>query len=76
MFHRLSAHWRPYLFLLALLIGFGQPANARKYGFLVGVSNYPNLEKKFQLSGPDNDVELMKNVLLQMQVEEIGRAHV
>ncbi len=70
MFHRVSAHWRPYLFLLALLIGFGQPANARKYGFLVGVSNYPNLEKKFQLSGPDNDVQLIKNVLLQMQVEE------
>ncbi|MCP4933821.1 MAG: caspase family protein [bacterium] len=70
MFHRLSVHWRPYLFLLTLLVGFGQSANARKYGFLVGVSNYPNLEKKFQLSGPDNDVELMKNVLLQMQVEE------
>ena len=70
MFHRLSNVSRLVLLLLALLIGSGQSAEARKYGLLVGVSNYPNLEKKFQLSGPDNDVKLIRSVLRQMKVEE------
>ncbi len=70
MFHFLSARLRSSLLLLALLVGFASPVEARKYGFLVGVSNYPNLEQRFQLLGPDNDAQLMRSVLRQMQVED------
>lgn len=70
MFHRLSVALRYYGLLIVLLVGSVYSADARKYGFLVGVSNYPNLEKRFQLSGPDNDVELMVSVLRQLKVEE------
>ena len=35
-----------------------------KHALLVGVSHYPNLDEKFQLQGPTNDVALLKGVLL------------
>jgi hypothetical protein len=35
-----------------------------KHALLVGVSHYPNLDDKFQLQGPTNDVALLKAVLL------------
>lgn len=36
-----------------------------KYALLVGVSHYPNLEERFQLKGPANDVALIQQVLLE-----------
>ena len=66
MFHRLSV----VVCLLVLFVGSVHSVKARKYGLLVGVSNYPNLEKRFQLSGPDNDVKLIASVLRQLEVEE------
>ncbi len=68
MFHRVTA-----FFVQAVLVAFpgmaiSEPAVARNYAFLVGVSSYPNLQKRFQLAGPDNDVLLMKSVLQQMGV--------
>ena len=67
MLHRLVTLFSLPLLLIGCLAGSAQ---ARNYGFLVGVSNYPNLPKKFQLDGPDNDVRLMKSVLRQLKVEE------
>jgi Caspase domain len=70
MFHRLTVLSRQSAILLALLLASVMNADARNYALLVGVSNYPNLDKKFQLAGPDNDVRLMKSVLRQLKVEE------
>ena len=40
-----------------------EPSSGGKHALLVGVSNYPDLDKKFQLAGPANDVILMKDTL-------------
>ena len=58
-------------FLFVFALGLAEDsAHARNYALLVGVSNYPNLDQKFQLSGPDNDVKLMGAVLQKLQVKQ------
>ena len=58
------------LALVALFFSlmFSATTMARTYGLLVGVSDYPNLARRFQLKGPGNDVELMRKVLEQRGV--------
>lgn len=70
MVHQLRAILYRSAVFLVISAGLFSPVEARKYAFLVGVSNYPNLEKRFQLSGPDNDVKLMMSVLQQWQVKK------
>lgn len=38
---------------------------AQRYALLVGVSSYPSLPESLQLIGPQNDVDLMRGVLMQ-----------
>ncbi|MDQ2065961.1 caspase family protein [Xinfangfangia sp. CPCC 101601] len=42
------------------------PAAAREnYALLIGANDYPNLDQKYWLNGPKNDVELVRDYLLQ-----------
>ncbi|MCF6199172.1 MAG: caspase family protein [Hyphomicrobiaceae bacterium] len=70
MLRRFVAFLSYHLILLACLAVLSSSIHARKYGFLVGVSKYPNLPEKYQLNGPDNDVKLMLSVLRHLKVEE------
>jgi len=70
MSRRFIAFLSFYLMCVASLAACSNPATARTYGFLVGVSHYPNLPEKYQLNGPDNDVKLMLSVLRHLKVEE------
>src|SRR5207244_4419830 len=38
---------------------------AARHALLVGATHYPNLDRKFQLAGPANDVLLMRQVLTE-----------
>ena len=40
-----------------------QSPKTAKHALLVGVSNYPNLDKRFHLAGPANDVLLLRDLL-------------
>ena len=55
------------LVLLVSLLMFSVSATAKpnRYALLVGVSNYPNLDKNLQLDGPKHDVQLMESVLIE-----------
>ncbi|WP_112311576.1 caspase family protein [Pseudogemmobacter bohemicus] len=55
---------RRFLLTTALgLIAF--PALAREnYALLIGASDYPNIEKRWSLKGPKNDMDLVANYLL------------
>ena len=56
---------RWWLHGLAFVIGLASPAVfATDYALLVGVSTYPGLPEKDWLTGPANDVRLMRQVLL------------
>ena len=68
MLHRLKAVIWASVLVAVLIMVASAPGQARKYALLVGVSKYPNLEKKFQLAGPDNDVRLIQSVLEQLKV--------
>ncbi len=70
MSRRFIAFLSFYLIFLVGLAVCSPPATARTYGFLVGVSHYPNLPKKYQLNGPDNDVKLIMSVLRHLKVDE------
>ena len=51
-------------FLMATALGlFAQSAWAENYALLVGVSKYPNLEERYWLKGPANDVRLVRTYL-------------
>ena len=51
--------------LLATLLGLiAAPAVAREnYALLIGASEYPNLDQKYWLKGPANDVRLVQTYL-------------
>lgn len=51
--------------VLALTGSMASGALAASYALLVGVSNYPSLDQQLQLTGPANDVQLMRDILLQ-----------
>jgi hypothetical protein len=56
----------PIIVLLAFLMALAAlPARATNHALLVGVSNYPGLEKAQQLVGPANDVRLVRDLLVQ-----------
>src|SRR5262245_47609981 len=58
IFHHNAAAW---LFgALACIAGISHAAN---HALLVGVSSYPSLSPQLQLTGPKNDVELMRDLL-------------
>src|SRR5437660_12600095 len=40
-------------------------APAKGHALLVGCSHYPNLEERYQLKGPANDVLLMRDLLVK-----------
>ena len=52
-------------FLCCAVLGavLAQPAVAENHALLIGVSNYPSLDKSLQLEGPANDVQLMRDLL-------------
>lgn len=50
--------------LLALWLGFGADAHAELRALLIGVSGYPNLPERLRLTGPRNDVQRLRQVLL------------
>lgn len=54
----------------ALLLGaaLAAPAAAKVMAVLVGVSEYPTLDKRYQLEGPRNDVKRLRAVLQQRGV--------
>ena len=41
----------------------GQTRTGVTHALLIGVTNYPNLDKRYALAGPANDVELVRDVL-------------
>jgi hypothetical protein len=48
----------------ALVAGLAWPAWAREnYAILIGASQYPNLEERYWLTGPGNDVDLVRAYL-------------
>ncbi|WP_238365068.1 caspase family protein [Mesobacterium pallidum] len=51
--------WRAAL----LSLGLASPALAENYALLVGASTYDNLEERFWLKGPANDVDLVATYL-------------
>jgi len=51
------------LVLCFLLVA--REAGAERYALLVGISGYPSLPERLQLSGPKNDVEMWRRLLLQ-----------
>lgn len=54
------------LLAICAALFFPQPAFAsQRYALLVGVSSYPSLRESLQLIGPQNDVDLMRGVLMQ-----------
>lgn len=53
------------LVMMCFTVWASQIMAAEQYALLVGVSHYPNLEERFQLKGPANDIALMRQVLLQ-----------
>jgi len=55
--------WNAWLFGLLLAV-MAPMAVAAQYALLVGVSNYPSLSKNLQLVGPQNDVDLIRSLLL------------
>ncbi len=65
LFNRLG--WESVaLSLLALALLFPQLAAARTLALLVGVSGYPTLAVHRQLQGPRNDVQLMRQTLVDL----------
>ncbi len=42
------------------------PPRAANVALLVGINAYPNLEQRYQLHGCENDVKMMKNLLLEV----------
>ncbi|MBP1682155.1 MAG: peptidase caspase catalytic subunit p20 [Proteobacteria bacterium] len=52
-------------FLCCAVLGaaLAQLAVAENHALLIGVSNYPALDKSLQLEGPANDVQLMRDLL-------------
>jgi len=56
-----------FLIILSLL---STSVTAQKYALLVGVGDYPNLPESAQLLGPENDVEIIQNVLLKNQFDK------
>lgn len=56
-----------FLILLSLL---STGVTAQKYALLVGVGDYPNLPESTQLLGPENDVEIIQNVLLKNKFDK------
>lgn len=52
-----------FLALLALLALCATSSARENYAVLVGVDNYVNLDREYQLQGPVNDVLLMRSVL-------------
>lgn len=51
--------------LTSMLLMSAISAMAANHALVVGVSNYPNLSEKLQLKGPENDVELVRDYLMQ-----------
>jgi hypothetical protein len=53
------------LFLLPVILGnFGRQVFAGEAALLIGVTQYPSLAKEFQLTGPENDVSLIREMLI------------
>lgn len=51
---------------LVLHLGFTAPAQAREnYAILIGASTYQNLDERYWLVGPANDVDLVRSYLVQ-----------
>ncbi len=46
-------------------LGLSGPALADNYAILIGASTYPNLEERFWLKGPANDVDLIQTYLTE-----------
>lgn len=51
--------------LFVAVLCSGAPARAELRALLVGVSGYPTLPERYRLEGPRNDVQRMRQVLLQ-----------
>ncbi|MEM6479859.1 MAG: caspase family protein [Pseudomonadota bacterium] len=49
--------------LAALLVTVATPALSENYALLIGASTYPNLDERFWLTGPANDVQLVRDYL-------------
>jgi hypothetical protein len=62
---RLASRWLAELVFAAVgLVALSATSAAREnYAVLVGVNNYTNLDRQYQLQGPVNDVALMRSVL-------------
>ena len=51
--------------LVLFCLSLACAARAERYALLVGISSYPSLPERLQLSGPKNDVEMWRRLLLQ-----------
>lgn len=60
--------WARALALVLALYGVDAGAAGKTYALLVGVSDYPNLDRSMWLEGPRNDVQLFRDFLVERQV--------
>src|SRR2546423_7774417 len=51
--------------LLLFCLSWACEAKAERYALLVGVSSYPSLPERLQLTGPKNDIAMWRGLLLQ-----------
>ncbi|MFC1236307.1 caspase family protein [Vibrio sp. F74] len=56
-----------FLVIVSLL---STSVTAQKYALLVGVGDYPNLPESAQLLGPENDIEIIQNVLFKNKFDK------
>ncbi|PCJ87342.1 MAG: peptidase C14, partial [Hyphomicrobiales bacterium] len=64
----LRSVWASLVFGLALFGSAVCASAATNHALIVGVSEYPNLDKKFWLNGPRNDADLVRNYLMSNQL--------
>ena len=60
----------PFLFTCLLALQSFTALAITKHAIVVGVADYPNLDKKLWLDGPRNDVEVVMNYLLDNNFDE------
>ena len=59
-----AAHWLRACWLVLAIVAGMQPARAERHALLVGVSAYPTLSEKLQLTGPAHDVRGLRDALV------------
>jgi hypothetical protein len=66
-----------FLASAVLAIGLAVPAWAREnYAILIGASQYPNLDERYWLTGPGNDVDLVRTFLTTNATVPFASDHV